>query len=303
MKQKIKVGGMALSNGVMMRSSHFIAIAIRTPYGIRVFSRPLKSLKLRYKFLGFPFIRGFVILIEVILLAFSSYRLASKIRKKPKLKLKEKIKSASNLFWSIFYLLLIVGIFQLISLKIYEVEIFRKVPILFNLSTSFLLIVFFFTLILIFFQTPQNVKLFSYHGAEHKVINAYEKDSLLESHSVKNFSRLHPRCGSILAALTLFLSSFFLIFLPQNLFFPIYFLFVILIFSLSFSFSFELILVMLKFKDSLIGKIFFLPLLGFQALFTREPTSDQIKVAIAALKEVLKREELLTKGGKNGKRD
>lgn len=130
-------------------------------------------------------------------------------------------------------------------------------------------------------QTPMIKRLFQYHGAEHKVITAYEHGEELTPENVQKYSRLHYRCGSSFIILTVIIGVIiYALFSWDSLTERIIQRIVLLPVVIGVSFEF------LKFTNSLrevpVLRYLGYPGLWLQLLTTKEPTLDQIEVSIAS---------------------
>lgn len=152
---------------------------------------------------------------------------------------------------------------------------------------------------------PDIRRVFQYHGAEHKVIHAFEEESEVSAESAKYCSRLHPRCGttfllfvlSIAILLHALLVPLFLMYwTPQN---GISKHIVILLFKLFLmipisNLAYELIRYAARMGDSFFGKLLRAPGLFLQMLTTDEPDKEQLEVAVAALGMALEKHDRRT---------
>ncbi|MGD1075273.1 MAG: DUF1385 domain-containing protein, partial [Thermodesulfovibrionales bacterium] len=134
-------------------------------------------------------------------------------------------------------------------------------------------------------------RIFEYHGAEHKVIHAYEAGKELEVESVKSFSPQHPRCGTSFLLIVMLISILLFSFIPQSWQFSGKFLSRLILIPVIAGVSYELLRLSARITESSFMGMLVLPGLMLQRLTTREPDDSQIEVAIAAVKEVLKLEE------------
>jgi uncharacterized protein YqhQ len=128
-------------------------------------------------------------------------------------------------------------------------------------------------------------RVFQYHGAEHKTINAYEAGSPLDVPGVRPASVLHPRCGTGFLLVVLVVSV--LVFSLVAIFHPNWFWLVasrVLGIPVIAGVGFELIRFMAKHRNNAIVRVLLLPVLYTQRLTTREPDDGMLEVAIAALK-------------------
>ena len=128
--------------------------------------------------------------------------------------------------------------------------------------------------------------MFQYHGAEHKTIYTYEAGLPLEVANVRQFSTLHPRCGTNFLMIVMLISMFVFTFLGwPNLFERI--MSRIILMPVIAGVSYEIIRYAGSHIDSAWVRTAIFPGLCLQKLTTREPDDSQIEVAIASLKAVL----------------
>lgn len=129
-------------------------------------------------------------------------------------------------------------------------------------------------------------RVFEYHGAEHKVIFTYEKGEPLTVENAEKNSRLHPRCGTNFLLIVMVVSILvFSLLGKQTLLWRI--ISRIILIPVVAGISYELIRLASKYSNSKIAKIITAPGLALQYLTTREPSQDQIEVAIEAVKSIL----------------
>ena len=130
-----------------------------------------------------------------------------------------------------------------------------------------------------------------YHGAEHKVIHAYEEGKDLTLENVRDNSPLHPRCGTSFLMIVMVVSILVFSFIPQDWPFLYKFLSRIVLIPLIAGSSFEFLKFSSKWSHNPLMHLLIYPGLLLQRLTTREPDDAQLEVALSALKEVLKLEE------------
>jgi len=139
---------------------------------------------------------------------------------------------------------------------------------------------------------PDVRRVFQYHGAEHKTINAYEAGWPLEVSSVRRASLLHPRCGTgfLLVVLVVSVVVFSIVALAQ----PNWFWLIasrLLAIPIIAGTGFEAIRYMARHRTNAVIKILLLPVLGTQKFTTRQPSDDMLEVAIAAFNAAREGEE------------
>lgn len=138
--------------------------------------------------------------------------------------------------------------------------------------------------------TPMVKRLFQYHGAEHKVINAYEQGYDLSVDNVLKASRLHYRCGSSFILFTVIVSFVLYMFVPYE---PLYVRVLnrIALIPLVLGFSFEVLQITNKLRNVPVLKYLALPGLWLQLLTTKEPKADQVDVAIHSFNRLVRKVE------------
>src|SRR5262249_44757991 len=133
---------------------------------------------------------------------------------------------------------------------------------------------------------PDLRRLFQYHAAEHKAINAYEAGEELEPDRVQRYSLIHPRCGTAFLLWVMVIAIFVFAFFGR----PVWYWLLaprILLLPVIAGIAYELIRFAGKHTDNRVLMTLLAPGLWLQRLTTRQPTLDQIEVSIQALREVL----------------
>ena len=285
--KKHNVGGQAVIEGVMMRSRRFWAVAVRKPdrtIAVNVFKQI--SLMNKNKIVGFPFIRGIAALFENLSLGFRALSYSVNEATGEDVKISNKQMGVSVAIAVIF----IVGIFFILPTVIGR-SFSSLIPnsIVYNLIEGLIRIAFLIGYIAIVSFLKDIKRLFQYHGAEHKTIQAYEYGVELTPDNVKNYSRLHVRCGTsfLLIVMIVALIVFALLGKP-----PLYLRIIsrIVLIPVIAGISYELIKLAGKFSKYKIINVLFYPGLLLQKITTREPDSQQIEVAISSLKKVIEAE-------------
>jgi uncharacterized protein YqhQ len=292
MEEKIiAAGGQAVIEGVMMRSPKQIAIAVRTTNGrITVKKQPVKSLADKIRIFKLPFLRGILSLFEMLAIGMRAliYSANEAIEED------EEELSFIHVFISI---LLAIG-FGLFLFKFFPLLIteFLNTKIkaisshywLFNLVDG-LLKIFLLGVYIGIISLMQDVKrVFMYHGAEHKAVNCYENKTKLTVRNVQKFSTLHPRCGTSFILIVFVLSIFVYTFIPKEFSFLFKLILRILLLPIIAGISYEILKLCGKFRENFLIKMVTMPGLALQKLTTRQPTDDQVQVAIRALNSVVK---------------
>ncbi|MBI5187852.1 MAG: DUF1385 domain-containing protein [Nitrospirae bacterium] len=276
----------------MMKARKGWTVAVRGPKGdIHVRREGLKELP---KILRLPIMRGVIALYQALAIGIRAIEFsASKTYEG-----EEKKHPSSITIGFIIGFALIIGIVVFILLPLYATRLLgiifvsvSKSPFIFNLVDGIIRIILFLTYIVVIGMWKEMRRIFEYHGAEHKVIHAYENEKGLTVENVKNYSPLHPRCGTSFLLIVMVISIFTFSFIPQEWSFTYKFLSRLIFIPLIAGFSFEFLKLSSRMKSNPIIHVLIQPGLLLQRLTTREPDDTQIEVAIRALEEVLRIEE------------
>jgi uncharacterized protein YqhQ len=299
-KKTVQVGGQAVIEGVMMRSPEFVSVAVRKPGGkIALKQNRYVSWTKRWKFFGWPLVRGGVILIESLVLGIKALNFSADVamseleNDKGKQKSKKQHTSGFRSNLSIVVTMVIafglgILIFFYIPLLLTELTGIES-GILFNIIDGLIRLLFFLVYLVLISQWKEIRRVFEYHGAEHKSIFAYEAGRPLTLDGIKSFSTHHPRCGTSFLLVVMLVALIVFIFLgkPQDWgdrF--IRFLFIPVIGGISY----EIIRFSGTKYGSKIAQILVAPGLWLQRITTKEPDDSQLGVAIVALKSALNQE-------------
>ncbi len=284
------VGGQAVIEGVMMRSRSRYVVAVRTPKGdISIKSERINSSAERFPVLKKPLLRGIVVLIESLLigvkaLTYSAQEAIEEDEGKSE-------KGLSN--FAMTLTLLVSFILGLGLFVIFPAFLAGKITDrgwAFNLIDGLIRLAMFFGYILVISLMPDIRRVFEYHGAEHKSIYAYESGEELSVESASKYSTLHPRCGTAFLLTVMIISILVFSILGKPSSYLIRFGSRIVLIPLIAGISYEVIRLASRRSQSRLMRIVIAPGLLLQRLTTREPSSDQLQVAISALKELIKSE-------------
>ncbi len=309
-----QVGGQAVIEGVMMKAPEGWSVAVRSPDGdIRTKKEQLKGLSTFWKL---PLIRGTIILCETLRLGLKALEFSASVAGEEKTasqKNREISGSASEgnkektfgtfsiAVTVLFACLIAIGLFLFLPVYLTKLlgHIFSSVSesqLIFNLVDGFIRIIIFLMYIVAVGLWKDMRRIFEYHGAEHKVIHAYEAGKRLEIDEVKGFSPSHPRCGTSFLMIVMLISILVFSTIPKDFTLFEKFMSRIVLIPLIAGLSYEILKISSRYGNNHIVRIFIVPGLGLQRLTTREPDSDQLEVAIVALKEALSFSNTGTKG-------
>lgn len=275
-----KVGGQAVLEGVMLKNDVSMAVAVRSNNGkVSVKQKEVLPLSKRVFLMRLPFVRGFFQLFSLLILGFEALKFSVDV-------LEEKTSKNNTLLFGISALVAILfTILFFFILPLYIIHFLSNYMLIlnshfwFNLFEGFIRVGL-FLLYLVSISFMEDIRrVFEYHGAEHKVIAAYEKGEDLIPENVIKYSRFHPRCGTSFLILVVLTSIIFFSIIKTDVF--IYKVFLRII---AFPVISGLIYELLKLEKYSFFKILFLPGLFLQRLTTREPDRSQIEVAIEAFR-------------------
>jgi uncharacterized protein YqhQ len=289
----MRVGGQAIMEGVLMRSPNFWGMAVRTPTGdMDVQAEPFNSITKKNKLFRLPIIRGFLSLGETLWLGMKALTISTNIALGEEEDLSKKELVGTMVFGLVLAFLLFLaapvlatkGVGWLIGNSIDN-------PILFNLVEGAIRIGIFLLYLVGITAVSKDIKrFFAYHGAEHKAIKVYERGEELVPENARKLDTSHVRCGTSFILYVLVLRILVFSLLPIDWWVEAVASRVIVI-PLVAGIGFEFIMWSARNQDNPLVRALIWPGLQLQKLTTREPTDDQVEVAMASLKKVLAKEE------------
>jgi uncharacterized protein YqhQ len=292
------VGGQAVLEGVMMRGPSNWAVAVRKPDGeIAEVHESIRSPMARHKIWRLPVIRGVVALGESLAIGFRALAISANYQAAAEAKEGEDGEPVSTELTRaqlIFAFAIAIG-FALLLFKVSPALITNWIGIEAGwfVIVEGLIRVTIFILYLLISLLPDLRRVFQYHAAEHKAINAYEAGDELEPSTVQRHSLIHPRCGTAFLLWVMVIAIFVFAFFGR----PAWYWLIttrILLLPVIAGLAYELIRFAGKHSSNPILMALLAPGLWLQRLTTRQPSLDQIEVSIHALKEVLHLEERTT---------
>src|SRR3954464_2457144 len=286
------VGGQAVLEGVMMRGPGNWAVAVRKPSGeIAQVSRPIDSAMARHVFFRLPVVRGVMALGESLAIGFRALAISANYASQQEGEDGE-VETELSRGALIFAFAIAIG-FAVMVFKVGPALLSDLLPIS---SGGWLVIVeglirvsLFIAYLALISLLPDLRRVFQYHAAEHKAINAYEAGGGLEPERVQKFSLIHPRCGPPFLRWVWVIAIFVFAFFGR----PTWYWLIaprILLLPVIAGIAYELIRFAGKDTGNRILMTLLAPGLWLQRLTTREPTLDQLEVSIRALREVLQLE-------------
>ena len=280
----------------MMRAPSHWAVAVRTPSGtIERVSKPIESVMKRHRIFRLPVIRGMIALGESLAIGFRALAISANYAAQEEGSDGE-VQTELSRGQLIFAFAIAIG-FALVLFKVTPALITNWLPIestwYFVVVEGLIRVAIFIAYLTLISLLPDLRRVFQYHAAEHKAINAYEAGDELEPERVQRHSLIHPRCGTAFLLWVMVIAIFVFAFLGR----PDWYWLIasrILLLPVIAGIAYELIRFAGKHTDSRVLMTLLAPGLWLQRLTTRQPTLDQIEVSIQALREVLVLEGRLT---------
>jgi uncharacterized protein YqhQ len=287
------IGGQAVLEGVMMRGPGNWAVAVRTPNGdIAHVAQTVESKMAKHRLYRLPVIRGVMALGESLAIGFRALAISANYAAQEEGEEGEVSTELSR--GALIFAFAVAIIFALLLFKVGPALIVDKlVPVhsggWFVVVEGLVRVTIFVLYLFLISLLPDLRRVFEYHAAEHKAINAYEAGEPLEPEVVQRYSLIHPRCGTAFLLWVMVIAVFVFAFFGRPAW---YWLIVTRIAFLPViaGIAYELIRFAGKYQNRVVMTIL-APGLWLQRLTTREPSLDQLEVSIRALREVLQLEE------------
>ena len=294
------IGGQAVLEGVMMRGPTAWALAVRKPDGdIAEINRPISSALARHRWLRAPIIRGIVALGESLAIGFRALAISAQYAAPEGDEVGEDGKPVQTELTRtqlIFAFAIAIG-FAIMLFKVSPALITNWLPIegtsWFVIVEGVIRVAIFIAYLVLISLWPDLRRVFQYHAAEHKAINAYEAGDPLEPEVVQRHSLLHVRCGTAFLLYVMVVAIFVFAFFGR----PEWYWLVlsrIAALPLIAGIAYEIIRFAGRHPENPFLRIVLAPGLWLQRLTTRQPTLDQVEVSIQALREVLRLEGRIT---------
>ena len=281
-KDQFFYGGQAVIEGVMMRGKRHYAVAVRLPTTkeIVVDRGELKAAIYVNPVWKLPFVRGLALIGEQLHLGMKSLIWSANVNAGAQdVQIGKKEITGSVAFAAVFGL----GLFLGLPLLLAGLAVHRSGSFQFVLVEGVIRVGLVLGYLSAIALLPDVRRVFQYHGAEHKTINAFESGWPLEVASVRRASLLHPRCGTGFLLVVLVVSV--IVFSIVALFHPNWFWLIasrVLAIPVIAGSGFELIRFMARNRRNPVVRVMLLPVLGTQKFTTREPSDDMLEVAITA---------------------
>jgi len=284
------VGGQAVLEGVMMRSPHAWAIAVRKPSGeIATHSENLDRPSEKHKWMGWPIIRGVITLGNAMTLGFRALRFSANValdqipadKQGKKLEISGWIAAVNIIFSVGFFIFMYKYLPLLATTELQRVNPIFSQQIIFNLVDGIIRLVLFLLFIWGVSLARDIRRVYEYHGAEHKTVFAFENGDPLQADAVQKYSTYHPRCGTSFLMTVMIISILVYMLIPVHTFWARFGIRIALLPVIA-GISYEIIRFAAKNRGSLFA-LMTAPGLWLQRITTQPPSDDQVECAITAL--------------------
>jgi len=288
------VGGQAVLEGVMMRSPHAWAIAVRKPSGeIETHSEPLDRPSEQHKWMGWPIVRGVVTLGHAMKLGFRALKFSANaaLGEIPVNENGKKLEisgwmAAVNIIFSVGFFIFMYKFLPLVAAtELKKVNPLFGEQIVFNLVDGIIRIALFLLFIWGVSLMKDIHRVYEYHGAEHKTVYAFENGDALRTGTVQKYSTYHPRCGTSFLMTVMIISILFYTVIPVTTFWARFGIRIALLPVIA-GVSYEIIRYAAKNRGSLFA-LMTAPGLWLQRITTQPPSDDQVECAIVALDQAM----------------
>lgn len=284
MTEPFYYGGQAVIEGVMMRGERNFAISVRRPDGkLEIIRQPLASIY-KGRLRKTPLVRGIIVLIETLILGTRALLQSAQIASAEEGEEIPAAALAGIVATSLAFAVALFFVLPLLATRYFDIYI--RSDIISNIIEGFVRMGFFIAYLKLISLVPDIRRVFAYHGAEHKVVNAYEAGCPLEIEAIKSHPTAHARCGTsfIFVVLIIAILIFSSLGRPQLW---VTILSRIILLPVIAALGYEITRFMAKHSKNALAQMLLAPGLALQSMTTREPDDSQLETAISALNEVI----------------
>jgi uncharacterized protein YqhQ len=303
---ELLVGGQALIEGVMMRSPGAYGVAVRRPDGSLALQRgKVAPLGKRWPVLKLPILRGCAVLFQSLAIGIKALNFSAEQAAGGALPADSAAEAPKKELsgWAIAGSMatgLGLGVLLFLLLPLWLTQMAERhwlgtlSSLSFNLLDGGLRAVFFLVYIFLISRMKDIHRVFMYHGAEHKVVFAWEQQGPLTVDAARGQSRLHPRCGTSFLLFVLLVSIVIFALIPKTAPFLLKLGGRLVLVPVVAGLSYEVLRLTARKRAAPLFAALVAPGLALQRITTQEPTDDMLQVAIVALEEALREDGLLS---------
>ncbi len=285
---KTNVGGQAVIEGVMMKGPSAWSVAVRGWDGeVHVKREGLRRLPTLLKL---PVLRGMVALFQAFSLGIKAIDFsASKAYEDDEGPMSPVTVTVT------FAIAFVLGAALFVMLPLYLTRLagivlsaVNESSLLFNVVDGLIRVGVFLLYVSAIGLWGEMRRIYEYHGAEHKVIHAYESGGDLVAGDIRtNYSARHPRCGTSFLLIVMIISIFVFSVIPHHWSLALKFLSRVVLIPMIAGLSYEVLRYTARKRENAVVRAMTAPGLLLQRLTTREPDESQVDVALTALREVV----------------
>jgi uncharacterized protein YqhQ len=282
------MGGQAVVEGVMMRGARTWAVAVRDPDGqIEVVTHDVPTWSERWT--KIPVVRGITALGESLGLGFKALAWSAERQVPEEERISSKAMGWTMAIALIFFTAVFIVLPSLVNRGVSDV--FGVSGFEYHLVEGGIRLAIFIGYLVLIAQLKDIKRVFEYHGAEHKAIAAYENGAELTPESAQRFSTEHVRCGTnfLLTVMLVTIVVYAFVGRPSV---PWLIASRIILIPVVAGVAYEVIRLAARHMDRRAVRFLMRPGLALQQLTTREPSLDQLEVAIASLRAAMTAEQL-----------
>ena len=287
MEKRFYYGGQAVIEGVMMRGQKTRVTVVRRPNGeLAMDIHPLATIYTGWMRKA-PLIRGIIVLIEAVVLGIKSLLYSANMSLE-----EEETEISGGLTWVFLTLSLVFAVALFFMAPLFLTRLLDiNSSLVFNLVEGCIRLVIFIAYLEVMMLVPDIKRVFAYHGAEHKAVNAYENGVPLEVEAVRRYSTAHVRCGTSFLFVVLIIAIIVFALIGRPSLWLMVLSRVILIPVIA-ALGYEVTHFGARHIKNGLVRVVLAPGLWFQRLTTREPDDSQLEVALSALKKVMEVDQL-----------
>jgi len=284
MAERFHYGGQAVIEGVMIRGRKAAITAVRRPNGgLAMNIQPLSAIytgRMRKT----PLIRGVIILIEAMALGIKSLLYSANVSLE-----EEETEISGKAIWLMITLALLLAIVLFLIVPLFLTRLINPYissSLVFHLIEGLIRLAIFIAYLKLVGLLPDIKRVFTYHGAEHKAVNAFENGVPMEVAAVREYDTAHVRCGTSFLFVVLVIAIVVFAMVGR----PALWLMVlsrILLIPVIAALGYELIHFGANHPKNTLVRAVLAPGLWLQELTTEEPDDTQIEVALSALRKAV----------------
>ena len=289
MAERFHYGGQAVIEGVMMRGRKTMVTAVRRPSGgLAIDTEPLPGIYTGWM-RRVPLIRGVIVLIEALVLGIKTLLYSANVSLE-----EEKTEISGGLVWAMVAVSLAFAVALFFMAPLFLTRLLDPYigsSLVFNLIEGLFRLAIFIVYLKLIALVPEIKRIFAYHGAEHKAVNAYEDGVPLEVDVARGYNTAHVRCGTSFLFFVLIIAIIVFVLVGRPSFWLMVLSRIILIPVIA-ALGYEVIYFGANHAKNGLVRAVLAPGLWLQALTTREPDDSQLEVALSALRKVVEIEQL-----------